>query len=707
MPRSKTDSRERLNQLRDLIRAHDHQYYMLDQPEISDLEYDKLYSELIAIEAEHPSWVTIDSPSQRVSGFPADSFAKVLHRQPMLSLQNSYSIEEIDAFDERCRKELKDQAPDVIEYFCEPKFDGLAIELVYEQGLLVRALTRGDGTTGEDVTQNVKTIRSVPLRLVHAPPVFEARGEIIMLKNDFLRLNEAQQESGEIPFANPRNAAAGTIRQLDSRVAAARPLRLFIYAAGAVDGARFVSQYEFESTACLWGLPSVGVAAESEPFSEFEARLSAALSRPKLPISTLRLARICRGPAEAKSYYSFIQSVRSRLPFEIDGIVIKVNSFRLQDDLGFVARSPRWATAAKFPPEQAQTIIEAINIQVGRTGALTPVAVMRPVKVGGVTVTNATLHNQSEIDRKDIRVGDSVIIQRAGDVIPEVVSVIIGLRPPNSVPFVISSICPACGETAEKPANEAVLRCANSSCPAILRESLKHFAARRAMNIEGLGDKQINALVAAGLVKRPSDLYKLQSSDILSLERQGEKSAANLVQSIEASRHTQLGRLIYAMGIRFVGEATAKSLAKFYKNLENFLNADEQSLMQVPDIGEKVAQSILAALHGSYIKKELRRLVENGVEITAATVADTNARELTLSGKKFVITGTLPMGRDEIKDLIEASGGIILSGVSKKTDFLLAGEEAGSKLQRAAELGVAIIDWSAFQKMLKDGFQPT
>lgn len=705
MPGSKTRPKERLAELRDLIRHHDRCYYLNDRPEITDQEYDKLYAELVGIETQHPEWITPDSPSQRVAGEPAESFEKVPHRQPMLSLQNSYSIDDIGAFEERLRKELKDQAPATVEYFCEPKFDGLAIELVYEQGLLTRAITRGDGSVGEDVTQNVKTIRSVPLQIPEAPMLFEVRGEIVMLKEDFRRINEAQQEAGEVPFANPRNAAAGTIRQLDSKVAASRPLRLFTYAPGVIEGVRFESQYDFETTSGQWGLPTVGVAPKNESFEAFEARLNAALSKTSPSAGSLNLARICRGVDEATSYYSFIQSIRGRLPFDIDGVVIKVNRFRLQEDLGFVARSPRWATAAKFPPEQAQTVIESINIQVGRTGALTPVAVMRPVKVGGVTIANATLHNQSEIDRKDIRVGDTVIIQRAGDVIPEVVEVVANQRPPNSVPFVISDVCPACGETAEKPENEVILRCVNPGCPAILRESLKHFVARRAMNIEGLGDKQIDALVAANLVKRPSDLYKLAAQDILGLERQGEKSATNLIESIQASRKTQLARVIYAMGIRFVGEATAKSLAKFYKTLDQFLDASEESLLQVPDIGEKVAHTILTALRGPYLKKELQRLVENGVEIEA--IAQTAGGSQALAGRKFVITGTLPMGRDEVKDLIEANGGIVLSGVSKKIDFLLAGEEAGSKLQKATELGVAILDWDAFQQMLKGAPQTT
>lgn len=699
----------KLSKLRDQIRRHDHLYHALDQPEITDREYDVLFNELLELEQAHPELVTSDSPSQRVGGAILEQFVKVAHRQPMLSLQNSYSIEDIDAFEERARKELKDLAPDEFQFFCEPKFDGLAVELVFENGTLVTAITRGDGAIGEDVTSNVRTIPSVPLRLHDAgktkvPPLYEVRGEIVMLKEDFRKINEAQQEAGELPFANPRNAAAGTIRQLDPKIAATRPLRLFIYAPGVIEGLKLKSQSEFETGALDFGLPVAGVAPVGETFSAFTKRVEKFLkstSEEKLKkpknLNALGLARVSLGANEAKEYYAFIQRIRSLLPFDIDGVVIKVNEYRLQDDLGFVARSPRWATAAKFPPEQAETLLERIEIQVGRTGALTPVAIMKPVKVGGVTITNATLHNQAEIDRKDVRIGDTVIIQRAGDVIPEIVKVVESKRPKNSKPFTIPHECPVCGEPAEKPEDEAVLRCVNAACPAMLKGSLKHFVARRAMNIEGLGDKQIDAFVDADFVKRPSDLYKLTVEKILSLERQGEKSAQNLIDSIEASKQTTLARVIFALGIRHVGETTAKSLASYFGNAEAFLATTEESLVAVPDVGETMAVSISHALERGYVRDEFAQLRKLGVVIEVAKKKATGG---SLGGKKYVITGTLPMGRDEVKDIIEANGGVVLSGVSKKTDFLLAGEEAGSKIQKATELGVAVIDWATFQAHL-------
>ncbi len=700
---------EQLETLREKIRHHDHQYHALDQPEISDSDYDRLFSELLGLEQANPDLVTPDSPSQRVGGAVLQEFTKVPHRQPMLSLQNSYSIDDIDAFEERARKELKDLAPEEFEFFCEPKFDGLAIELVYESGVLTRAITRGDGTVGEDVTSNVKTIPSVPLRLrarekKSIPTLYETRGEIVMLKRDFAALNEAQQEAGDTPFANPRNAAAGTIRQLDPKIAATRPLRVFVYAPGVIEGLKLKSQREFEMSALEFGLPIAGVAPEAETFANFKKRVEKFVkshdgsdTKSKMNLNRLGLARIGRGAVEAKKYYEFIQEVRSRLPFDIDGVVIKVNDFRLQDDLGFVARSPRWATAAKFPPEQAETILEKIEIQVGRTGALTPVGVMKPVKVGGVTITNATLHNQAEIDRKDVRIGDTVIIQRAGDVIPEIVKSIPQKRPVNSKPFVMPTNCPVCNEPAEKPEDEAVLRCVNPTCPAVLKGSLKHFVARRAMNIEGLGDKLIDTFVEAALITRPSDLYKLNVEKILSLDRQGEKSAQNLIESIETSKKTTLSRLIFALGIRHVGETTAKALANYFRDAETFLEASAQDLLAVPDVGETMAVSISRALELGYVREEFARLKKLGVAIEAP---GRRASSSALAGKKYVITGTLPLARDEVKDLIEANGGVVLGGVSKKTDFVLAGEEAGSKIQKAAELGVTVIDWDTFQRQL-------
>lgn len=696
------NARNRLEQLRKQIRAHDYAYYVQDRPTVTDKEYDELYAELVKIETENPSWITSDSPSQRVAGTPADEFTKVAHRTPMLSLQNSYSVEDIDGFDERVRKALKDLGTQAIEYFCEPKFDGLAIEIVFENGVLTQAITRGDGTTGEDVTANVRTIRSLPLTIDTKAKLYEVRGEIVMLKADFLALNESQQEAGEVPFANPRNAAAGSIRQLDSTIAAARPLRMFAYAPGVIEGAKLSSQAEFEIQLIALGIPSVGVAPSEESFEAFRKRVKTQLARnskkSSVALSTLQLARVCQGAAEAKAYYTFIQDVRQSLPFDIDGVVFKVNEYRLQDDLGFVARSPRWATAAKFPPEQAETIIERIDVQVGRTGALTPVAVMTPTKVGGVTITNATLHNQDEINRKDIRVGDTVVIQRAGDVIPEVVRVVVEKRPKKAQPFVIPSKCPICDEKAEKAEDEAVLRCVNPTCPALLKGSLKHFVARRAMNVDGLGDKLIDAFVDAGLIKRASDLYTLTQEKILSLDRQGEKSAANLIESLEKSKQTTLARLIFALGIRHVGETTAKALANYFGSIDAFLAADAEALIAVPDVGETMAQSISHVLEKGILRDEVKRLIKHGVVIESAKKEKKSG---SLGGKKYVVTGTLPLGRDEVKDMIEANGGVVLSGVSKKTDFLIAGEEAGSKLQKATELGVPVLDWDAFQAQLE------
>lgn len=704
----------RAAELRAAIQHHDFLYHTLDKPEISDREYDQLYNELKQLEHAHPEIVTPDSPTQRIGGQILESFEKVEHRTPMLSLQNSYDTADIDAFAERARKELKHLAPEVFEFFCEPKFDGLAIELIYENGVLVRAITRGDGSVGEDVTQNARTIESIPLRLRDSTsPLFEVRGEIIMLKDDFRALNEAQQEAGEAPFANPRNAAAGSIRQLDPAIAHSRPLRMFAYAPGVLSFLNPANaprtQSEFEIQCAQLGLPTVGVAAPDESFEAFCERVRQWLKsnqhigrsgiREPRPQS-LQLARVCRGETEAKRYYDFIHEIRVLLPFDIDGVVVKVNDFRLQEDLGFVAKSPRWATAAKFPPEQAETTVETIEIQVGRTGALTPVAVMKPVRVGGVTITHATLHNQDEIDRKDVRVGSRVVIQRAGDVIPEVVKVL--SHPPESEPFRIPEACPVCGSPTRKAEAEVVLRCVNRRCPAVLKGALKHFVARRAMNVDGLGDKLIDAFVDAGLVRRPSDLYRLNADRILSLERQGTKSAQNLLESLDESKKASLARVIFALGIRHVGETTAKSLAKFFGTIEAFLAADEASLLSVPDVGEKMAQEIVRAIKEDHLKEEIEQLRELGVQIESTKkVAGADGSTGPLVGKKYVITGTLPLGRDEIKDLIEDNGGIVLSSVSKKTDYLIAGEEAGSKLQKASDLGVAIIDWAAFEKQLK------
>ena len=688
-----TADRKRHEFLKAEINKHDYQYYVLDRPSITDQEYDRLYAELLEIEKINPSLITPDSPTQRVSGQALDVFEKVNHRKPMLSLSNSYSPEDIEAFDERIKKFLHTE--EEITYFCEPKFDGLAIELIYENGELTGAITRGDGTVGENVLSNVRTIRSLPLRLNGAPKLLEVRGEVLMLKKDFQKLNEQQQEAGEVPFANPRNAAAGSVRQLDPTIAAARPLRIFAYAPGVIEGVKFKSQKEFEEKIAEMGLPTVGVSDESENLDKYIQRTTKELSKGDTrPL----LGRICKGAKEAIEYYHFIESIRKQLPFDIDGIVTKVNDYKLQEELGFIARNPRWATAAKFKPEQATTVVNEIAVQVGRTGALTPVAIMEPVRVGGVTVTNATLHNQDEIDRKDVRVGDTVVVQRAGDVIPEIVEVVLAKRPKNSKAFHLPNKCPVCKEPVTKIEGEVVLRCTNPVCPAILKESLKHFVARRAMNVEKLGDRLIETLVDAGLVRSFSDLYRLTKEKLLELDRQGEKSVSNLLENIDASRNSTLPRFIYSLGIRFVGEQTAKSLAKAFGSIEAVIEADEERLLQVADIGPKVAESIRRTLNNPALQKEIAALQKLGVRFEES--GPKVVRTTKLEGKKFVITGTLPMGRDDVKDMIENNGGVVQGSVSKKTDFLLAGDEAGSKLQKATELGVAILDWDQFQKML-------
>lgn len=665
--------RNQHERLKAKIAEHDHNYHVLDQPAISDFEYDQLFAELLALEKKHPELDVSNSPSQRVGGTVLSNFKKVDHRTPMLSLSNSYSPEDISDFDQRLKKYLKDECP--IEYFCEPKFDGLAMELVYENGKLVRALTRGDGTTGEDVTENVKTIRTIPLELKtkNPPALFEARGEVLIFKNDFLELNESQEEAGQQVFANPRNAAAGTIRQLDSKITASRPLRFFAYSLGVVEGISFSSQAEVEDYFEKVGLPVVQ-----------EHRKKS-------------LRRICSNAEEVIQFYHDIETLRPDLVFDIDGIVIKVNNLRLQEDLGLVARSPRWATAAKYKPQQAETVVENIVVQVGRTGALTPVAIMRPIKVGGVTVTNATLHNQEEITRKDIRIGDSVIIQRAGDVIPEVVSVVIAKRPAGSEPFLLPAKCPSCGNSVFKAEEEIVYRCVNQSCPSIVKESLKHFVARRAMNIDKVGDRLIEVFVDNGLVKSFSDFYRIEKDQILALDRQGDKSAENILTSIEKSKKTTLPRLIFSLGIRFVGEQTAKALAEHFLTIENFLSADEQGLLQIPDVGPKVALSILNWLKNKTLVDEIRSLKDLGIEIEEPKRNTSGP----LSGFSFLITGTLPVKRDDAKDFVEKNGGKILSSVSAKLSYLVVGDDPGSKVEKAQGLGVKLITWDELQQMVK------
>ena len=679
---------KQIQELRSQIQQHDHAYYVLDRPLISDYEYDQLFKRLLELEIKRPDLRTADSPTQRVGGEVAEQFTKQAHRQPMLSLQNSYDLEDIVAFSERIQRELGGEVD--IAYFCEPKFDGLAIELIYEDGLLSGALTRGDGLTGENVLSNIRTVKCIPLRLQspQPPPLLEVRGEILLWKEDFKALNELQQERGQITFANPRNAAAGSIRQLDPRIAASRNLRFFAYAPGAVQGISFASQHEFYKYIENLGIPTIGV--------NDSALLPSLVAQANQQRSWRGLARICGSVDEVLNYYRTIENIRHDLPFEIDGIVIKVNEFQLQEELGFVARSPRWANAAKFPPEQALTTVEDIVVQVGRTGALTPVAVMAPVAVGGVTVTHATLHNQEEIDRKDVRIGDTVIVQRAGDVIPEIVGVVVDKRPQRSQRFVIPKRCPICQGEAEKNEMEVVLRCTNSLCPARIKESLKHFVSRRAMNLDRLGEKLIESLVDNGLVYSFSDIYKLTTEKISQLERQGAKSTQNILASIEKSKHTTLARFIFALGIRFVGEQTAKTLAQHYGSIDKLLDATDSELQELDDIGPKVAHSIVVAIRNPQLINEIHQLLKSGVQFQSPAI---RSHGNPLSKKKFVITGTLPVPREQVKELIEQHGGQTLSSVSKKVDFLVAGSDAGAKLEKAQSLGVQIISWEELRDL--------
>lgn len=658
---------KRHQELKKLIQRHDELYHTQDRPVISDYEYDQLFNELSQLEKNHPELDITDSPSQRVGGDAISHFQKVPHRKPMLSLANSYSPEDIIDFDLRVKKLLRSEA--AVEYYAEPKLDGLSLELIYENGLLLRALTRGDGLVGEDVTHNVKTIKTIPLKLktTKPPKLLEVRGEVMLFKKDFAAMNLAYEEAGEDSFANPRNAAAGTIRQLDPKIAASRPLRFVAYALGEYDGVSFSSQKNITEILNKFGLPTLD---------------------PELTLCSSQ-------PSELVNYYLRIEEIRSKLAFDIDGIVIKVNSLPLQEDLGLVARSPRWATATKFNPIQAETQIENIVIQVGRTGALTPVAIMTPVKVGGVVITHATLHNQDEIVQKDVRVGDWVFVQRAGDVIPEIVSVNLAKRPKNSIAYKIPETCPSCGKKALKEEDEAVLRCVNLSCTSILKAALKHFTSRRALNLEKVGDKLIENLVDGHLIKSFSDLYKIKKSSLLELERQGEKSADNIIKSIANSRKTTLARFIYALGIRFVGEQTAKLLADHFINVENFLQAKKEELETIPEIGPKVSVSILNSLKNPDFVDEVSELIKF-IEFQAPTRTTYGP----LAGKSFLVTGTLPIKRDEAHRIIEKNGGKLLSGVSSKLDYLIAGDDPGSKIDKAQSLEVKVISWDELLKML-------
>ena len=679
---------ERMRELIALIEKWDYEYYVLDAPSVPDAEYDRTFNELKALEALYPEFKNPASPTARVGGAVRSDLAKVTHAVPMLSIhtETDFSSEGAIAFDRRVRSELglSDDDP-AIHYDCELKFDGLAANLRYEKGVLVQAATRGDGQVGEDVTANVRTIRSIPLKLEgDVPDVLEVRGEVIMHREDFEALNRRQAELGQKLFVNPRNAAAGSLRQLDPTVTAKRSLRFYAYALGEVSGGAFAPT----QTEVLNRLESLG-----------------------FPVAKQHSAVM--GPEALARFHDDIEALRPTLPFDIDGVVYKVDDLELQKRLGFIAREPRWACAHKYPPEEALTICEAIDIQVGRTGKLTPVARLKPVFVGGVTVSNATLHNEDHIAGLDLRVGDTVVVRRAGDVIPEVVRVLHERRPEGTEPFVMPSVCPVCGSATIRDEEEKDTRCTGGLvCPSQMKLSLVHFASRRAMGIDGLGEKIVNLLVDEGLVKSPADIFSLTHEVLIAptcatvesakpIKRMGPKAASNLLANIAKAKETTFARFIFALGCRHVGEATALSLAQHFRTLDRLEAADEAALMQVDDVGEIIAQSIVAFCKEPHNRTVIEALIAAGV-MWPAVEAPTEGTTSLVAGKTFVLTGTLPtLSRDEAKDLLIAAGAKVSGSVSKKTDFVVAGAEAGSKLEKAQTLGISILDEEALMAMLK------
>ncbi|MCX7247736.1 MAG: NAD-dependent DNA ligase LigA [Burkholderiales bacterium] len=662
---------DRAEELRRLLQEHGHRYYVLDDPQIADAEYDSLFRELQTIEAQHPELVTADSPTRRVGGMALAAFVSVRHAVPMLSIRTETDTQASGAknFDSRVRRELElEEAAPEVDYVTEPKFDGLAMNLRYEAGLLVQAATRGDGAVGEDVTQNIRTIGQIPLRLPAAvPQVLEVRGEVYMRRDDFEALNQRQRDSGQKTFVNPRNAAAGAVRQLDPAVAAQRPLSFFAYGVGEISpvergGPSFATHFELLQTLKAWGFP------------------------------VSDLVSTAQGADGLTAYYQSIGRQRDGLGFDIDGVVYKVNSLAWQARMGFVTREPRWAVAHKFPAQEQSTTLLGIEVQVGRTGKLTPVAKLAPVFVGGVTVTNATLHNEDEARRKDVRVGDTVIVRRAGDVIPEVVAVVLEKRLPGAQEFSMLRQCPVCGSAAVREQGEVDYRCTGGLfCSAQRKQAILHFAQRRAVEVEGLGDKLVDQLVDSELVRTLPDLYRLSLSTLTPLDRMAEKSAQKLLEALQKSKETTLPRFLFGLGIRHVGEATAKELARHFGKLNAIMDASPEELLQVSDIGPIVAESLHAFFAQAHNREVIEDLRECGVCWTEAEPAPVVSKPL--AGKTFVITGTLPsLSRDEARDLIEAAGGKVAGSVSKKTSFVVAGSEAGSKLERAVELGLAVLN---------------
>jgi DNA ligase (NAD+) len=665
----------RSEELRTLIAYHNRRYYQLDDPEISDAAYDRLFEELRQLEERHPELVTLDSPTRRVGEKPLDKFQPFLHPSPMLSLANAFREDDIRDFDGRIKRLLG--TSESIAYVIEPKLDGVAVNLLYERGILVTGATRGDGATGEDVTHNIRTVAAIPLSLegngpVPIPEQLEIRGEIVIATESFRVLNKRRLEGGEQIFANPRNAAAGSLRQLDSRITAKRPLDFFAYAVGMATAGVFKTHWDVLAGLKSWGF-------QIHPF-----------------------ARPAGGIEECIDGYRELNDARKDLPFEIDGMVIKVNDLALQVKLGAVSRSPRWALACKFPAYQETTVIEEINVQVGRTGALTPVAIMRPVQIGGVTVSRANLHNQDEIDRKDVRIGDTVVVQRAGDVIPEVVMVVASLRKGTERPFTIPATCPVCGSAVVRLEGEAAHRCIGIACPAQIKEHIVHFASRGGMDIEGLGEKMVYQLVDAGLIKDPADLYSLTADQLLALERTGEKSAGNLLRAIAGAKNPPLEKLIFALGIRHAGESMAKLLARRYATMEDLMGATVDELTSIRDIGPEAAKSIVRFFQEPSNLQVLGKLKGGGVMPINRLFSAATESSGALAGKTFVLTGTLErLTRQDAKELIESRGGKTTESVTKKTDYIVAGASPGSKLEKANNLGISILDEDAFFKLME------
>ncbi len=665
-----TSATKKIETLRAQIRKHDYSYYVLDDPSIPDAEYDRLMRELIKLEQQAPDLITPDSPTQRVSGTPLDAFKQVKHIVPMLSLSNVFSIEELEAFNKRVMDKLGVDKP--IEYNAEPKLDGLAVSIVYKNGQLVQAATRGDGATGEDITENVRTIRSVPLRLEgkSAPSILEVRGEVFISKHGFAQMNENARKHGNKEFVNPRNAAAGSLRQLDAKLTAQRPLEMFCYGVGQVDGGKLSNSHNnMLKQLRTWGL------------------------------RVCPLVELVKGVKGCWDYYEKIHQLRDQLDYEIDGIVYKVNNKTFQEQLGFVSRAPRWATAHKFPAQEEITTINEVEFQVGRTGAITPVAKLEPVFVGGVTVSNATLHNMDEVARKDVRVGDTVIIRRAGDVIPEVVKVVLERRVKGARKIKLPKKCPQCSAEIVRVEGEAVARCiAGFVCPAQRKGALKHYASRNAMDIEGLGDKLIDQLVEQKIVENLIDIYHLDEATLSNLDRMGTKSAQNLLAAIEKSKMTEMPKFIYGLGIREVGEATALALAEYFEyDLARLMHADEEALQAVPDVGPVVAGHIHQFFSHQGNQQLVRTLCDEiGISWTVPE-SDGNSSVSQLSGNSYVLTGTLSsMSRDQASQLLRAKGGKVVSSISKNTTALIAGEKAGSKLAKAEKLGVPVLDEGEF-----------